>query len=352
MKKVYVYTLRNYKVILLLLGFIIICACTQKKEITQIDELTVYKLDSTFSGYFDYLFKITMDSLKNIANEVNDIYGEKYTLKKQRSFMTNDYYLWGRFSSTTHHSMLKRGRKVFRQEDKRFFWSYYLEFVPDSLQLSFSSVNPDDLECFYFYQRPFRAATSIPFVGWLMYEKVSNTYFYGEAIGGYVKSPEKGLEVELLNDPSFELFVKEKINDYRGKTISFPFTGYISYVAMKNKFTEDILSDRFFRDGFNKTSNEKDLDNTRKWLVVVNNELFKDLELENMRIDTLYFRFTDFGKNRSDGQGEGYKQTILACDKTNENNILIEINYSDFYGESKSKYIYNPLDSDEKVKDE
>jgi hypothetical protein len=333
------------KLVLIIIITACLLTCTPEKEVMQSNELVVSKLDVSLSGSLNHLFKINLDSLHNTANEVTDIYGEKHILKKQknRSGMTNDYYLWGSFSSKTDHSLLTRGKRAIRREDKSFFWNYFLEFVPDSLQLSFFSINTDSLECHFFYNHPFRDG-GVTGLNWLMYDKVLNKYFYGEAIGQYVKSPENGLEVELLEGPSFVYFIREKIKDYRGKTITFPFTGYVSYVVIQNKTTNDILSDRFFRDGFNKTSNKKDLDNTRKWIVDVTNELFKDQYLENLQIDTLYFRYIDFGKNRSDGKDEGYKQVILACDKTNVNNVLFEINYSDFYGKNKSKYIYNPLE--------
>ena len=179
-----------------------------------------------------------------------------------------------------------------------------------------------------------------------MYDKVLNKYFYGEAIGQYVKSPENGLEVELLEGPSFEYFIREKVKDYRGKTIIFPFTGYISYVVIKNKFTKDILSDRFFRDGFTKTSSEEDLIKIQKWGFEVNNELFYDDYLKNLQIDTLYFRLTDYSKTSKipNDQDTGYHLTILAKNKTTTSHILAEVCYYDFYGINKSKYIYNPLE--------
>ena len=125
--------LKSKSAFLFIVFLLLLQSCTKEKSETLKEELKVSKLDGALSGSLEHLFKINLDSLKNTTNKVTNIYGEKYTLKKQknRSDMTNDYYLWGSFSSKADHSFLTRGRRAVRREDKSFFWDYFLEFVPD-----------------------------------------------------------------------------------------------------------------------------------------------------------------------------------------------------------------------------
>ncbi len=317
-------------------------SCTPEKEVVPSNELEVSKLDGSLSGSLNHLFKIDLDSLRNIENEVTDIYGEKYKLRyqKNRSGMTNDYYLWGSFLSKSDHSYLTRGRRAVRREDKSFFWEYFLEFVPDSQKYAFSSINPDNLECHFLYQRPFRAASTLPFVGWLMHDEASNTYFYGEAIGQYVKIPEEGF-CDTLHISRISFLLDKKIIIFEEKRSKIPFTGEYSYLVFRTK--EDIISEIEKLEDFNITTDLKKIANIFDWLNIVQKIELDTKQFRDKNIKELYYNYSDSRKT-SDGFNKSFGFRWLAHDKNSDTYYYGECFNSDASGKNKSKYIYNPLE--------
>ncbi|MDA3885863.1 MAG: hypothetical protein PF638_09750 [Candidatus Delongbacteria bacterium] len=252
----------------------------------------------------NYEFRKTLQRFLTIeVDSLDNLIGEKYNFDtRTRYSVYENSKVWSIFYSDEKEILKNKNyyREVIKKDDKQFFLDKIKEISILNNANAFIEINNlENVDCFFHYgvDNTSRRDASMRYLNILIYDKVTNYYYFGRYTGELVEDSVVADFIEILPSWNFKHFEfpTSDVTDIHGKEILVPFKGKYRYLKFKNDKAIVWKHKHIFT---KYTQKEKHaLKNISKWYTDVSKNHSLRNEFEKVTFDTCYYRSYDW-KNR------------------------------------------------------